>query len=282
MKEIEMAYAAGAFDGDGTVSISRIKRKNSIGYIAQAAVTKSCDKLSIFFADKFGGNLRSCGNQRRWDISCSKRVIPFLERIIPYLQYKKERAKFVYEWLINGMQDKEEAYQRAKIINSTYSADFTLKDDKEIDEDPIRWAYIAGLLDTDGSFCINKRLTVKGVPKYEAKINFTEKDPLSVSFVYNTFPFGVAKEEKNKLCGYRYAWNLVVKEDMIQFIKRIIPYMKTKKINAEILLNFCENSKPVRKGHRFGVPEEELQFREKCYLDLQKHQRRRSCHAKLS
>lgn len=273
MKDTEMAYAAGAFDGDGTVSISRIKRKGGIGYIAQASVTKSCDKLTVFFAEKFGGNLRESGKQRRWDIACTPRVLPFLGKIIPYLQYKKARAEFVYDWLVNGMPDKEEAYQKSKLINKTYSKDFVLKEGREIDKDQIRWAYIAGLMDTDGSFSINKRF-VKERPRYEAKINFTEKDPLSVSFIYNTFPFGIAKKVKNKICGYRYEWILCTKEDMKNFIKLILPYMKTKKNNAEILLDFCENSTPVRKGHRFGVPEEELQFREKCYKDLQKHQRR--------
>ena len=74
--------------------------------------------------------------------------------------------------------------------------------------------------------------------------------------------------------GGRYVWELVVKEEIIEFINRLLPYMRVKKPNAEIVLDFCKNYKATKKGHRFGVPPEELAFREKCYQDLQKLQRR--------
>jgi hypothetical protein len=276
-KEIDTAYAAGAMEGDGSFFICRRGGKY-IKFVAGAGIGKSSKELAGFFVSTFSGTVNIRGDQHRWSISSSLRMIPFLEAIIPYLQMKKERAQYLLEWLKEGMQDKENSYSRMKELNEEVIKKIVSPGDiYSVDEDPIKWAYIAGLMDTDGSFMISKRMAHNGMknPNYLAKISYGEKDIRPPSFVRKTFPFGVISLKDNDKCvNGRFVWELVVKEDMIAFIKRILPYMKVKKQNAEILLKFCENYKPVRKGHRFGIPQEELEFREKCYQDLHKFQRR--------
>lgn len=275
-QEQEMAYAAGALDGDGSFYICRRESKDSIRYVAGAGIGKSCKELIDFFMDKFSGNISQREDHHTWAISCSVRMIPFLERVVPYLTTKKGQAKCLLKWLKDGMPDKEETYLQMKKINQHVDRAVNAPGYKVID-DPIKWAYVAGLMDTDGSFMIHKRMNHNGMknPNYVAKISYGENDSRPHNFIRSIFPFGsVTHKDSSTADGGRYVWELIVKEEMIDFISRLLPYMKVKRSNAEIVLEFCKNFKPVKKGHRFGVPPEELAFREKCYQDLQKFQRR--------
>lgn len=274
-KEIDYAYAAGAMEGDGSFYITRRSGKY-IKFVAGAGIGKSSSELIGFFVSKFSGISSMRGEHCIWSISSSLRMLPFLEKITPYLVMKKERALFLIDWLKNGMMDKEISYEEMKKINAHCIKEI-IEIHEPINEDPLKWAYIAGLMDTDGSFMISKRIGHNGMksPNYIAKISYGEKDARTPSFIKNVFQKGIISLKDNDKCvNGRFVWDLVVKEDMIDFIKRILPYLKVKKTNAEILLNFCQNYKPVKKGHRFGIPKEELEFREKCYQDLKIHQRR--------
>jgi len=278
MKEkIDNAYAAGAMEGDGSFYICKRKGKY-IKYVAGAGIGKSGKELAGFFVSMYSGSVNINGDQHRWYLASGIRMIPFLEKIIPYLKMKKERAQFLFDWLKGDMQDKETAYETMKTLNEHVDKDLKLIDHTyDIDKDPLKWSYIAGLMDTDGSFMIHKRIAHNGMksPNYLAKISYGEKDIRTPTFIKSVFPFGVISKKGNDNCvNGRFVWELVVKEDMIEFIKMVLPYMKVKKQNAQILLNFCENYKPVKKGHRFGIPKEELEFRDNCYQELQKYQRR--------
>lgn len=275
-EQLDYAYLAGAMEGDGSFYITKRSGKY-LRYVAGAAIGKSGKELAGFFVSCFSGNTSVYGEHSRWSISSSQRMIPFLECIIPYLVMKRERAVFLLNWLKDGMPNKEECFQEMKLLNLECVKNIDEADSSLLDEDPIKWAYIAGLMDTDGSFMISKRFGHNGMksPNYIPKISYGEKDSRTPSFIKHTFSNGViAIKDNDKVVNGRFVWELVVKEDICEFIRRVLPYLKVKKTNAEILLNFCENFKAVRKGHRFGVPKEELEFREKCYQDLKVLQRR--------
>lgn len=275
--QLDHAYAAGAMEGDGSFYIC-CRGGKYIKYVAGAGIGKSSKELADFFVSAFSGTVNIRRDQHRWSISSSVRMIPFLEAVIPYLQMKKDRAIFLLDWLKQGMPNKEFAYSRMKELNEETCKETCISIGDSIDEDPIKWAYIGGLMDTDGSFMISKRIGHNGMvnPNYIAKISYGEKDARIPSFIRTIFPLGVIALKNNDGCvGGRFVWELVIKKDMCAFINRVLPFLKVKKQNAEILLNFCDNCKPVRKGHRFGIPKEELEFRENCYQDLKKFQRRR-------
>lgn len=275
-EQLDMAYAAGAIDGDGSLFICRRESSDSVKYVAGANIGKSCKELIDFFQEKFSGNMDKNGGHYRWGISSSIRMIPFLERIVPYLVTKKEQAETLLKWFRDGMPDKEETYIQMKKING-YTVKAIDTPSYKLDENPLKWAYLAGLMDTDGSFMINKRLGHNGMknPNYLPKVSYGESDSRPLTFIRQVFPFGsVLQKESSSVKGGRFVWELVVKDEISDFISRLLPFMKVKKPNAEIVLDFCRNFKPVKKGHRFGIPPEELTFREKCYQDLQRYQRR--------
>lgn len=281
MNNIDNAYAAGAMEGDGSFYITRTNYKGCTRFVAGAGIGKSSKELAGFFVSSFSGNLYTRKEQHKWSVSCTPRVVPFLESVIPYLVMKKERAIFLLDWLKNGMPEKENAYNQMKILNAKVDKELTpLNPNETVDDDPLKWAYIAGLMDTDGSFLINKRHGHNGMksPSYMTRVSYGEKDVRTPSFIQKTFALGcINLKDNNKCVNGRFVWELVVKEEIIDFINRVLPYLKVKKPNAEILLNFCKNYNPMKKGHRFGIPKEELEFREKCYQDIKKHQRRGTC-----
>lgn len=276
-REEQMAYAAGAIEGDGSFFITKRVSPKCIRYVAGANIGKSSKELIGFFVSLFSGNTYERGDHCTWQIHSQIRVKPFIEAILPYLIMKKDRALHILEWFKTG-SDKEEAYLKMKELNNSCIKDYVPCGHLyEIDNDSKKWAYIAGLMDTDGSFMLHKRnLKTMKNPSYLPKVSFGEKDSRVVSFIQQTFPRGkVNRKENDNVCGGRFCWELVVKEDICEFIRRVLPYLKVKKTNAEIVLKFCENMKPLKKDHRFGVPKEELEFREKCYQELIPIQRRK-------
>lgn len=275
-ENLDMAYAAGALDGDGSFFICRREDKEHVKYVAGANIGKSSKQLIDFFSKNFEGNIDQKGEHYRFSINSGKRLIPFLEKILPYINTKKDQVEFMLDWLKEGMPNKENTYIEFKKINHNH-VDVINFSCNEIVEDSIKWSYLAGLMDTDGSFMLHKRINHSSMksPNYTAKISFGEVDARPINYIKSVFPFGsVNKKDYSTTKKGRFVWELVVVDEIKQFINRILPYLKVKKPNAEILLEFCNNRNPVKKGHRFGIPPEELFFREKCYQELQKYQRR--------
>ena len=102
-EQLNMAYAAGALDGDGSFYICRREDKSYVKYVPGAGVGKSCKELIDFFMESFSGNVSQRGDHYVWSISCATRMIPFLERVLPRLKTKKEQAKCLLQWMKDGM-----------------------------------------------------------------------------------------------------------------------------------------------------------------------------------
>ncbi len=99
MKEIELAYAAGIVDGEGSISIflcNSNKRKEQY-YSLQFAVVNTNHKIIKWFKDNFGGStrLKGCSDSPEcmmWRIT-GKKASNILEQLIPYLHIKQDQAK---------------------------------------------------------------------------------------------------------------------------------------------------------------------------------------------
>lgn len=274
-KEEQMAYVAGCMEGDGSFFIVKRQSPKCTRYVAGANIGKSSKELIALFIGLFGGNTSYRGDHCRWQVTSEVRTKPFLESIVSYLQMKKDRALFLLDWFKSGMINKQEAYEKMKELNQAVCKDLTSDSPIFIEDDPKSWAYIAGLMDTDGSFMITRRIKGTKSPCYAAKISYGEIDARPCSFIKKCFKYGkiVTKDNDNTKEG-RFIWELVVKAQICSFIKKIFPYLLVKKRNAEIVLKFCENMNPMTEGHRFGIPKEELEFRESCYQELKPLQRR--------
>jgi hypothetical protein len=144
----------------------------------------------------------------------------------------------------------------------------------------VLWAYLAGLIDGEGSFVIQKTSVEKiakssrsKTPKYLAYfcIGMVEKAPLDL--IQEVIGAGKVYEERvpnrRSIWRIRFAGRLT----LMPFIRQLLPYLIVKKKQAEVVLNFCENwVTPGKKehGYRDLVSDQELQRREEAYLLMRK------------
>ena len=293
-----MAYIAGLFDGDGSFTLGRKKpAKEGQSYLYYPLI-QFCnkDKNSLDIVKNiFGGYiserkeyLNKDGHKRNISyvlkIDIANSCKPLLESLINFLILKKERAIFLLNFInknpfIRGskklsneiLRDRENDYIKMKFLNDQRESlyNISLKYARKNSNDECFWAYLAGLLDTDGSFSIKKenRSKVKD-PVYGPTILLSMVDSRSIQFIRNNCIFGSIFSVKSKSAsqGFCYRFGIYGKEESVNFIKKCLPYLTIKKQQALILLEFCEKYESC--GGPRGVSDEQKIIREDCYQRL--------------
>ncbi|MFP3859231.1 MAG: hypothetical protein ACLFUW_00265 [Bacteroidales bacterium] len=151
------------------------------------------------------------------------------------------------------------------------------------------WAYIAGIMDADGCFMVfkHKRKTKNG--NSERAQNFPKKmenwsisylpgvkiamiESEAIFFILKEFGYGnynIDGARKNRPNSKSiYHWYLRNKDQLIEFLEGIIPYLKVKKDRAIHLLKFTKNLKKYKNPCYRGLPQTELDYREDMYLKM--------------
>lgn len=293
-----MAYIAGLFDGDGSFTLGRKKPshegQSSLYYPFIQFCNKDKSSLDII-KNVFGGRVNTrqsytakdgSPRQTSYTLKIEKAALckPFLETLIPYLIIKRERAEFLLSFInrnpfVRGsnklskeiIASREHDYIQMKLLNDHRESNYniSLRYARRNSLDECFWAYVAGLLDTDGSFSIKKeiRSNVKN-PVYGAAILLSMVDSKAIQYIRNNCQFGVIMMVKSKAAsqGFCYRFGIYGREEAAQFIRKCLPYLTIKKRAALILLDFCE--KYVSFAGPQGVPAREIVFREDCYQEL--------------
>lgn len=144
----------------------------------------------------------------------------------------------------------------------------------------ILWSYLAGLIDGEGSFIIQKtdvdkiaKSSRSKTPKYLPyfSIGMVDKRPLQI--ILESIGKGKIYEEcvheRRSIWRIRFGGRIT----LIPFIQNLLPYLVVKKEHAETLLDFCQKwETPGRKehGHKERVSLHELQRREEAYQKMRK------------
>lgn len=143
------------------------------------------------------------------------------------------------------------------------------------------WAYMAGVMDSDGCFMITKHNRGKHSkwdlsPTYLPclKVSMAEKE--AVEFLTSVLKIGAYKLDRARIRQYEngntfggkpmYDWFLRKKEIMIPVLEKIIPYLKVKKDRALHLLKYCKTV--AHKPGRNRLTKEELDYREDSYRKM--------------
>ena len=302
MKEDErilMAYIAGAMDGDGSFSLCKKIEKEDRSPLYYPFIQFGClqEELVDLFVKVLGGRKMSIksktdakGIVRRdffsWRAEKVNQCLPVLEKLCSFLVIKKERAEFLIKYIINHpfkrgsnklsqmeLDDREYCYRRMREFNDSrsYKNGFSKKNANISTEDPVFWSYLAGLMDTDGSFSIRKNKPSCGSKNYRFSplISLSMNDILGLNLIKENIPYGNFKTYRANSCvmGISNRWSVQCKEEVIELLKKIIPFLKIKKENAKILLDFCINFTPVL-HKQASIPSEELAIRESYYCKL--------------
>ena len=131
----------------------------------------------------------------------------------------------------------------------------------------VLFAYIAGLMDGEGTIRIN-RVTWSKHPnwniRYSGAISIGMTDQKAIELFVELFGSKMRIERvPNRKVIYRWgtSGNIVVPK----ILKQFLPYLRVKKKQAELVIKYCENC--MRKGFQKsdGLPKKELQWREALY-----------------
>lgn len=230
------------------------------------------------------GSVRKISHQ--WKLEKAPKCLPFLENIIPYLIIKKERAGFLKNYILDNsfirgsnqlsdeiLHKREAAYIKMRSMNDiplTHGSVLNRSLRRDVD-DNLFWAYVAGLMDTDGSFSLKKENRTSGgskSPVYTPTILLTMIDCRAIYYLVNNFVGGNLCEIKAKTAkqGFCYRFSITSRKNAIKFLKKCIPFLYAKKDIAEALLLFCETTKLMNGIN--GVSTDQLVFREQNYSKI--------------
>ncbi len=103
MKRTELAYMAGIFDGEGCISITRVKGKTVPKYYLVCQVHMANEYMINLFRFCFRGSIfnpkkREPHHKQMWQWICTGRIAQvFLETLLPYLRLKRAEAELGIE-----------------------------------------------------------------------------------------------------------------------------------------------------------------------------------------
>ena len=279
-KEIKLAYLAGVLDGDGSFSI--IKRTSCMAaekrriprYRPCIQMYNLSTDMTKSLRDTLGGNVGirrkqqdAWQNQAYWYCVGIKSCDTALQKIIPYLTVKKEMAESLQSFVKKGLevfqvknldasiiQDREKDYLYNKMLNDRrdISPESLSRKGKEQSSEEKDWAYIAGLMDTDGSFQISrtKRAGKKSF-SYETRATIQMLSIKGMNFIYEKSGLGniaIITRGRGSNCRqlFHYRWTITNHHDLKTFLDRILPYISYKKEQCLLLLDFIEKYKTDR------------------------------------
>jgi len=107
--------------------------------------------------------------------------------------------------------------------------------------DNCKLAYAAGIIDGEGCIQIAKRTREKGTTTYQAIVEVSMVDAVVPEFMHATFGGYVTIHHRNNP-KYRnvYMWNLTGMFQIMLFLQNLLPFLKLKKNQAELAINYCQ------------------------------------------
>lgn len=298
-RELDYAYIAGCMDSDGSFDI---KDKEQKGYFSVSCDLKQAKIETINIINKY---FKSSIKEKKLDNNNWKDQyyiyildydkIRFLKEIPPYLLMKKELASYCMEMqkdlkntkaivisrdhlgrIYGSKLPEGKKEYRKKIYNKWEKINDLLIEGKYDREDnsfyenkskQIIYAYIAGLMDGDGTFVINRSCSKNILPRYTIAIEISQINFQSIYFIKKKFNCSLYTKKpnlkKNKKKQYRIHFRI---EGIIEFLEDLIPYLYMKRQQAKNLLILQQNINEYKYLKGKALPQSVREFRHQLYL----------------
>lgn len=255
----ELAYAAGFFDGEGCVLIT--KWNNC--YSMRVCVTSTNLSVLLWMKERFGGCINDGPDPRpqarmKWCWIASTWVcVRFLEALLPFLKIKKPQAELALEFwkakvdvaphkiTSSDLSDRE----RSKLQLSGMKLDATAPCGGDFSD-----AYAAGFFDAEGSVSI-----VGGGKTYNLLVSVanTARDILD-RFSERFCGAVYVKDRTPKRDGFnrRVAWNWHAScKTADKFLESILPYLVVKKDQALLGIEYQAKKRVSARGTTAAISE---------------------------
>ena len=106
MNKLTASYLAGFIDGEGSLEIRKHKRNGNYGvyYEGKLRISQANKDIIEWLKNSFGGYMENGKNNHGseyycWTLKNTVKLLPFIQRIIPYLRLKKERAELLRKFM---------------------------------------------------------------------------------------------------------------------------------------------------------------------------------------
>jgi hypothetical protein len=238
MRDKHFAYLAGLIDGDGCISAGRTfrERSNCYEYILRIEVTSSDRKTVSRLIELFGGI--PCKNwidntlYWKWVCQVRKNQEYIFKGIIPFLVIKKQQAKLGLEFVNLGRVEDPES--RLRLMTKIQTLNLHPKKESFEHSGKTAYAYVAGLIDAEGTLTI-------------AKCNNSTSQVISISNDNTELLAEVEKLVGGKYIhsqDHHYVWNFFgTWKEKEKFLLCVLPYLVTKKEQGKILLEYVRLAK---------------------------------------
>jgi hypothetical protein len=278
-KEI-LAYIAGLIDGDGNIGM-RIGPRGKLCPLIQ--LHNSFKQTPVYLNKLFGGTVAFDKPKKegyrviwKWMLQGEEGCQNFLNKVMEFLVLKRDSAVHLMEFLCKRNEGKE-YFKISKDLNLNRKiGPFDIDNiDRKTSTCPYFWAYVSGIMDTDGSFSIERSVRKAGqnrqlndLVKFRPKIILSMVSERSIRHILSNCEYGglCIVKASCALRGSAFRFSIQSRSAAIEFLKRCIPYLQIKAIQAVKILNFCRNYNPTNGLAR--IPEEEKEYREKCYKEI--------------
>lgn len=269
-----MAYLAGVLDGDGSFSILKktscvlLENRRIPRYRPCIQMFNLSENMTNLLKKYLGGNSSKRKKQQEnwqdqsyWYCIGIKSCKNALNKILPYLIVKKEVAECLIEFVNKAIPlyqkkrldqsillDREKDYLFARTLNDRRDIDpeCVSKKSAKLSENEHNWAYVAGLMDTDGSFQISRGVKPNRKSfSYELRATIQMLSIKGINFIYETCGLGnisLITRSRGSNCRqlFHYRWKITNHHELKLFLTRILPYISYKKEQCLTLLDFLD------------------------------------------
>lgn len=260
MRESTKAYVAGLMDAEGCFSIYRTtpRADGSTRTQYQPRIVLSNVDLPVikWLVASFGGFYTKHTPAKgkvwyQWNLNGKTSASTFLSLLMPYLRLKKQEALILQEFF--GLGEGINPAKRQELMDKIRAAKIrecvTTDTLDGQDDDKRTHAYIAGIMDGEG--CISASFAPTGKPMLRIRMG-NGYFPLIQMFqrlyggwFHTQHPKGNTREF--------YTWELTDKKSRESFLLQVLPYLRIKRNQAKLALEFTRIPKTAERIERAKI-----------------------------
>lgn len=263
MKETTKAYLAGLTDGEGCITICESARidhhgiKTSYPSLGPRFCIVNANKKLIesVLQDWTLGSIRKATYKNPqykptyvWETRKLKEILKIIECILPYLKLKKKQGLLMIEYCKSRLLAPKGGHCKyakrekeiAKLIKILNHKDSFMIDKSHNETDIAMRAYLAGLIDGEGTIRIGIASSLGGGMTSQLYITNTSKNLLS--YIKNLGPWRI-REHKHQNSHWRIAYRLILERqtEILKILKNISPYLRLKRKQADLMIEYCKH-----------------------------------------